>query len=148
MAGCKKLRQGLKCHHYVLKKHKYEEIINYVVLIVYNSIMYITIKINGKWQIFLWAFFFDLPKKDVCLILCVYVSVCLFNLLPGGREINRGTTFANDRPGITMGKPTRAIIRWEPQNFHYVSTVYEIILTEIIFFLGFSSLLFYTCSML
>lgn len=53
MAGCKKLRQGLKCHHYILKNHEYAEVINYMLFIVYNSIMYITIKLNGKWQIFL-----------------------------------------------------------------------------------------------
>lgn len=52
MAGCKKLRQGLKCHHYIVKKCEFEEI-NYMVMIVYNDIMYITIKINGKRQIFL-----------------------------------------------------------------------------------------------
>lgn len=53
MAGCKKLRQGLKCHYYIFKKHEHAEIVNYMVLIVYNGIMYITIKVNGKWQIFL-----------------------------------------------------------------------------------------------
>ena len=94
MAGCKKLRQGLKCHHYVLKKDKYAKFINYIILIVYNGIMYITIKINGKWLV-KWENSFSSERFSLVCLKKMYVwfcvSVCLSHLLPGGIEINSGT---------------------------------------------------------
>lgn len=96
-----------------LKKHEYAEIVNYMGLIAYNSIMYTTIKINVKWQIFLRVLSLDLPKRDDCLVLCIFVPICVL-IFCQEVEINRGTTFANDRSEITKQKPIRDIIRWEP----------------------------------
>jgi len=98
MAGCKKLQQGLKCHSYVLKKHKYAEIYNYIVFIIYKGVMYVTRKINSKWQIILRVFPLICLNK---MYVWFCVSVCLSNLLPGGTEIKRGTAFADHRPGTT-----------------------------------------------
>lgn len=47
-------RQVLRVPPHILKENReYEEIMNYMGLIVYNGIMYTTVKINIKWQIFL-----------------------------------------------------------------------------------------------
>lgn len=59
--------------HILEENHEYAEIMNYMGLIVYNGIMYTTMKINIKWQIFLWVFSLDLPKIDDCLVLCIFV---------------------------------------------------------------------------
>lgn len=67
------------------------------------------------------------------------------NLLPENREINRGTTFMYNRPGITKGKPSRGTTRSESPHFQDVSTAYEMAL-KLYLFLGFIFLLLYVCS--
>lgn len=62
---------------HIKKRHEYAEIINYMGLTVCNGIMYTTIKINGKCQIFHRGFSLDLPKRDDCLVLCIFMPICV-----------------------------------------------------------------------
>lgn len=109
MAGCKKVRQGLKCHCNVFKKHKHAEITNYMGLIAYY-LMHRSIKTSGKRYISLSALLWFTYKRHMFGFVCV----CLPNLLPGGRNVKRGVTFAMIDLESTKRIPTRAITRWVP----------------------------------